>query len=110
MAEPKLTDALKKVFAVGVSGALLSEELIKNYLADAKLPKDILQALLQNAQKSKDEVTSRISAEAVKMLGKVDWAKAASRFLEDHKVTIKMELDFKKKEQSGSASESSTDS
>jgi len=97
MAEPKLTDALKKIFAVGVSGALLSEELIKFYLADSKLPKEILQALLQNAQKSKEEITAKVSSEATKLLEKVDWAKVASRFLEEHKVSIKMELDFQKK-------------
>jgi hypothetical protein len=97
MAEPKLSDALKKIFAVGASGALLSEELIKNYLAESKLPKEILQSLLLNAQKSKEEITTKVSGEAIKMLSKVDWAKVASKFLEDHKISIKMELDFHRK-------------
>jgi len=97
MAEAKLTDALKKIFAVGVSGAVLSEELIKNYLAELKLPKEILQSLLQNAQKSKEEITAKVSNEAIKMLTKVDWAKVASKFLEDHKVSINMELNFQRK-------------
>jgi hypothetical protein len=97
MAEPKLTDALKKVFEVGISGALLSEELIKNYLSDSKLPKEILQAVLQNAQKSKEEIAGKVSKEVTKMLAKADWAKVASKFLEDHKVKIKMEIDFQSK-------------
>jgi SpoVK/Ycf46/Vps4 family AAA+-type ATPase len=102
MSEPKLTETLKKVFAVGVSGALFSEELIKNYLSDAKLPKDLLQALIHNAQKSKEDLTGKVSSEVLKMLSKVDWIDVGSKFLETHKLSIKIELDFEKKQPSSS--------
>lgn len=96
--EPKLTDAIKKIFTAGVSGALLSEDILKSYLSEVKLPKEIIQALLAGAQKSKDEITLRVSREVTQMIGKIDWVKVGSQFLENHKVKIKMELEFEKKE------------
>lgn len=95
--EPKITDAIKKIFTAGVSGALLSEDVLRSYLSDLKLPKELMQILLQSAQKSKEEVTSKISREVTHMLSKIDWVEAGSKFLEGHKVSIKMDLEFTKK-------------
>ena len=95
--EASLTEALKKVFTAGVSGALLSEELLKSYLADLKLPKELLQIVLQSAQKSKDELGNKIGRELQSVLSKVDWYELGAKFLENHKVNIKMELSFTKK-------------
>lgn len=95
--EPKLTEALKKVFAAGVSGALLSEEMIRNYVSDLKLPKEMLQLLLQSAQKSKDEVTGRVTKEIVGIIQKIDFVKEVSKFAETHKFKINAEIEIIKK-------------
>ncbi|MCS6838351.1 MAG: hypothetical protein NZ480_05840 [Bdellovibrionaceae bacterium] len=100
MSEVKLVDAVRKLLTVGLSGAALSEDLIKNYLTDLKLPKDILQTIIQGAQKSKEEMASRISAELVKVLKEVDWSKELGHFLETHRVQVKIDIDFQKKDPS----------
>jgi hypothetical protein len=96
--EPKITEALKKLFAAGVSGALMSEEVIRTYLADLKLPKEMLQLVIQGAQKSKDEITNRVSKEVVGLIDKIDIVKEVSKFAETHKFKINAEIEIIKKD------------
>jgi hypothetical protein len=93
-----LGETLKKVFSAGVSAAFMTEESIKSYLQDVKLPKEILSALLHGAGKSKDEVTKLVSQEAVKIISKIDWVREVSRFVEGHKFKISAEIEVTKKD------------
>lgn len=92
-----LGDTLKKVFTAGVSAAFMTEESVRTYLAELKLPKEILNLLLQSAAKSKEEITNRISKEAISMLHKIDVINEASKFAENHKFIIKAEIDIVRK-------------
>lgn len=90
-------DALKKVFSAGVSAAFMTEESIRSYLGDLKLPKEVLNVVLQTAGKSKDEITQRVSKEIIGIVSKIDWVKEFSRFAETHKFRISAEIDIIKK-------------
>lgn len=93
-----LSEALKKVFTVGVSAAFLTEESIRGYLGEMKLPKEVLHVLLQSASKSKDEITQRMSKEVVSMIQRIDLVKEFSKFTENHKFKITAEVEILKKE------------
>lgn len=97
---PPLGEALKKVLTAGVSAAFMTEESIRSYLGELKLPKDVLNLLIQGASKSKDEITQKVSKEAIAMIQKIDWTKELSKFAEDHTFKISMEIDIKKKNKS----------
>jgi len=99
-----LSEALKKVFTVGVSAAFLTEESIRGYLGEMKLPKEVLHVLLQSASKSKDEITQRMSKELVAMIQKIDLVKEFSKFAETHKFKISAEVEILKKESSDKSS------
>ena len=90
-------DTLKKVLSVGVTAAFMTEESIRAYLGDIKLPKEILNTLIQSANKSKDEITNRVSKEIIGIVSKIDWAKEVSKFVEEHKFKISAEIDIIKK-------------
>ena len=92
-----ISDAIKKVFALGVSAAFMTEEGIRSYLSELKLPKEILNLILQSAQKSKEEITSRVSKEVVGIIQKIDFVKEFSKFAEDHKFKISAEIEITKK-------------
>ncbi len=92
-----LGEALKKVFSVGVSAAFMTEEGIRKYLADLKLPKEILEALLAGANRSKDEITNRVAKEINGIISKIDWVQELSKFAETHKFKIKAEIEIEKK-------------
>ncbi len=91
-----ISEIAKKVVAVGVGAAFLTEESIRSALGEVKLPKEILNNLLQNASKTKEVIADQVTKEIVKIISKIDIVKEASRFVEEHKFTI--EIDIKKKE------------
>lgn len=98
--DPKnlLGDSLRKLFSVGVSAAFLTEESVRQYLAEMKLPKEILQAVLQSASKSKEEIAQRVSNEIIRLVDRIDWVKEATRFAENHKFRIQAEIEIVRKE------------
>lgn len=91
-----IAEIAKKVVAVGVGAAFLTEESIRTALGEVKLPKEILNSLLQNASKTKEVIADQVTKEIVKIISKIDIVKEASRFVEEHKFTI--EIDIKKKD------------
>jgi hypothetical protein len=93
----KLGDTLKKVFTAGVTAAFMTEESVRAYLAELKLPKEILSLLLQQANKSKEEITQRVSKELTGMLQKIDLVSEFSKFAETHKFKISAEIEIEKK-------------
>ncbi len=93
----KMTDLLKKLVSAGVGAAFMTEESIRNYLGELKLPKEVLGTLIQGANKSKEELVNRVGAEIIKIVGKIDFVKEASRFVEEHKFRISAEIDVVKK-------------
>jgi hypothetical protein len=99
--DPKWSEVLKRVFAAGVSGAMLSEEAIRSYLQDVKLPKDVLGLIVAGAAKSKEEVAGRVTKEIIGLLRKVDIVQEISRFAEDHKFKITAEIEITRKDRGG---------
>lgn len=93
-----LGDTVKKVFTAGVSAAFMTEESLRSYVSELKLPKEALNLLLQGAQRSKDEITDRVTKEIVSVLQKVDFVKEVSKFAETHKFKITAEIDIIKKD------------
>jgi hypothetical protein len=91
-------EALKKVFSAGVSAAFMTEEGIRTYLGDLKLPKEVLNIIVQTAGKSKDEITNRVTKEIVGIVSKIDFVKEMAKFAETHKFKIQAEIDIVKKD------------
>jgi hypothetical protein len=94
-----LGETLRKVFTAGVSAAFMTEESVRAYLAELKLPKEVLGLLLQQANKSKEEITNRVSKEVVSMVQKIDFVKEFSKFAETHTFKVTAEIEVKKKDQ-----------
>lgn len=104
-----LGDTVKKVFTAGVSAAFMTEESLRAYVSELKLPKEALNMLIQGAHKSKDEITQRVTKEILGIIQKIDFVKEASKFAETHKFKITAEIDIVKKEpQSSSGSDKET--
>lgn len=95
---PKWTEVLKKVVGVGLGAAFMTEEHVRSYLGDFKVPKDVVHMILQGASKSKEEMMNRVGNEVVKIISKIDFVKEASRFVEEHKFKITAEIDIIKKD------------
>lgn len=88
-----VTDALKRLFTVGMGAAFMTEDAIRSYLGELKLPKEVMSYLLQGARKSKEELTSRVGNEIVSIIRKIDVVQEASRFVETHKFKVSAEIE-----------------
>jgi hypothetical protein len=95
---PFVTDALKKLLTAGVSAAFMTEESIRTFVGDLRLPKETLNILLQGASKSKEELMNRVSREVIGIISKIDFVKEASRFVEEHKFKIVAEIEVVRKD------------
>lgn len=93
-----LGETVKKVFTAGVSAAFMTEESLRAYVSELKLPKEALNLLIQGANKSKEEMTQRVTKEIVALIEKVDVVKELSKFAESHKFKITAEIDIIKKD------------
>lgn len=93
-----MSETLRRLLAAGISGALLTEDVIRGYLQDVKLPKEMLQLFIQAAAKQKDDMQQKVSREVSTLLKKIDWVKEVSRFAEAHKFKITAEIEILKKE------------
>jgi hypothetical protein len=98
-------ETVKKVFTAGVSAAFMTEESLRAYLAEMKLPKEVYNLIIQSASKSKDEITQRVGREILGILDKIDFVKEFSKFAESHKFKITAEIDIVKKEPQSSRNE-----
>jgi len=93
-----LSEGIKKLFSVGIGAAFLTEESIRNYLSDLKLPKDVLNVVLQSAAKGKEELVYRVGKEIGTLISHIDIVKEASKFVESHKFKVSAEIEIIKKD------------
>lgn len=100
-------EGLKKLFAAGVSAAFLTEESVRSYLKDVKLPKEVLGLFLEGAAKSKEQLMNRVGNEVITIIQKIDFVKEASRFVESHKFRISAEIEVLKKDKTSEGTSAS---
>lgn len=93
-----ISDTIKKILTTGLSAAFMTEESIRGFVSELKLPKETLHLLLQGATKSKEELMNRVGNEIVKVISKIDFVKEASRFVEEHKFKITAEVEVLKRD------------
>lgn len=93
-----LGDTLKRLFAVGTAAAFMTEESLRQSLGEMKLPANLIQTILNGANKSKEDLMGKVGNEITKLVSKIDLVKEASKFMETHKFKITAEIEVKRKE------------
>lgn len=95
--EGKISDTIKKIVSVGVGAAFMTEDTVKNVLADLPLSKDILSGLVQNAKTTKEEFVKSIRDEIKSYLKNVDPKGLVDHILENYDIEVSSSFIFKKK-------------
>ncbi|MAF91049.1 MAG: hypothetical protein VX583_09615 [Bdellovibrionota bacterium] len=90
-------EPIKRLIAMGVGAAFLTEETVRSILGEVKLPKDVLGKVLEGANRSKEEIVDRVGDELVSIIKKIDFVEEASRFVEGHKFRISAEIEVLKR-------------
>jgi len=89
-----IPDVLKKAIVLGVSGEFFSEETIRKMLSDIQMPSDLVQYVIQQTSKSKNELIRIIAEEIRNFIDQAQINEQIKKFIKGFKINIKLELSF----------------
>jgi len=84
----------KKILTLGLGAYFLTEDTVRRYVKDAKIPRDIARSITQNATKGKDELYGYVARELSSFLRQMDLQQELDRFVRSHKVRVSAEIEF----------------
>ena len=88
------SDLTKKILTLGLGAYFLTEDTVRRYVKDAKLPRDIGKTITQNATKGKDELYGFVARELSGFLRQMDLQAELDRFVRSHKIRVNAEIEF----------------
>lgn len=83
-----------KILALGLGAYFMTEDAVRRYVKDAKIPRDIARSITQNATKGKDELYGFVARELSTFLRQMDVQEEMHRFVAKHKIRISAEIEF----------------
>lgn len=95
-----VSEGFKKILSSGIAAVLTSEDGVRQYLQDLKIPKDALGTLIKGVAKSKEEIVQRVGNEFSKLVEKIDLVDEITKFMRENKIKISAEIEFTKKDKS----------
>jgi hypothetical protein len=84
----------RKLLTLGLGAYFLTEDTVRRYVKDAKLPRDVAKGIVQNATKGKDELYGFVARELSGFLKQMDLQAELDRFMSTHKVRVSAEIEF----------------
>ena len=90
-------DAMREMTATGLATFFMTEDSVRNYLKEKKLPKEFLGLFLDGVGKKKDDFYAMLAKECGRVLAKVDVSREVARFLEKHKIHLEAKISFEPK-------------
>jgi len=96
--QAKAAELMKKVLTVGVGALFLTEESLRALVSDFKLPKELLSAILESANKMKGDFLKNLSADLMSQLvSKVDVSKLIKELIAQNEIEMKVHINLKPK-------------
>ncbi len=94
----KAAELVKKVLTVGVGAAFMTEETVRNLVAELKLPKELIGGLLEGANKTKNEFFANLSREIIgRITEQLDPPALAQEILEKNEIEFTVKVNFRPK-------------
>lgn len=94
------SEMVRDITATGLATIFMTEEGVRSYIKEKKLPKEIITPLLEGFGKKKDDLYGVVAKEVAKVLAKIDVTKEVGKFLEKHTVKVEAKFSFEPKEKS----------
>lgn len=90
-----ISDIMKKALFAGIGAVFMTEESVRNYVSEAKLPRDIRNYIIQNTSQAKEQFFAYLSKELSQVILRSDLPKVIQRFLADHTIELEAKIRFK---------------
>ena len=84
----------RRILTLGLGAYFLTEDTVRRYVKDAKIPRDIASGIVKNASKGKDELYGFVARELRGFLDKMDVQQELDRFVRSHKIRVTAEIEF----------------
>jgi hypothetical protein len=110
--QTKAAEMMKKVLTVGVGALFLTEEGLRGLVTDFKLPKELLSAILESANKMRGDFLKNLSSDLMsQLMAHVDVSKLVKEILAQNEIELKVHINLtpKKTDEAGDAASSRTD-
>ena len=88
-----LPDLLRRGLTLGFTGLFMTEEAIRRALGDS-VPRDVLEFLLEQTERTRTEFLDRLSKEFGRMLSRLDPVEVARRLLEGRAIEVTAQIRF----------------
>lgn len=96
--KPWWTEMVKEVTLTGLATIFMTEEGVRGYLKEKKLPKELVTLLIDGFAKKKDNFYEMCTREFGKVLNKIDLTREFQKFLETHDVEVQGKISFTRKD------------
>lgn len=94
--KPWWSEMMKELTLTGLATVFMTEDSIRSYLKEKKLPKELVGLVLESIGKKKDDFYGLLAKEFGRVLGKIDLSQEITKFMEKHKVNV--QISFERKE------------
>jgi hypothetical protein len=88
-----LPDLLRRGLTLGFTGLFMTEEAIRRALGDS-VPRDVLEFLLEQTERTRTEFLDRLSREFGRVLSRLDPVEVARRLLEGRAIEVTAQIRF----------------
>jgi hypothetical protein len=93
--KPWWSEMMKDLTLTGLATVFMTEDSVRGYLKDKKLPKEIVSLVLEGFSKKKDDFYGLLAKEFGRVLSKIDLSAEIAKFMEEHKVHVEISFDKK---------------
>ena len=96
--QSKAADLVKKVLTVGVGAIFLTEESVRGLVSEFKLPKELLQGVLEGANRTKNEFLKSLEQDIMaRIKDKLDPQAIVEEILKKNEIELTIKVNFKPK-------------
>lgn len=92
------SDTVRDFASAGIATLFMTEDSIRSYLREKKLPKEMVTDFLDSIGRRKNDFYSSISSEFGKVLSRLDLGRELKIFLEQHTIHFEGKVRFERKE------------
>ncbi len=86
---------MKKALFATIGAVFMTEESVRAYVAESKLPREIRNYVIQNTAQAKEQFFAYLSKELSQLVLKSDLPRVLQAFLKDHTIEVEAKIRFR---------------
>ncbi len=98
-----LPDLLRRGLSIGFTGIFMTEEAVRRALGDS-VPKDVIEFVLEQSERTRQEFLDRVSKEFGRALSAMDPVEIGKRLLEGRTIEVSAQIRFVADDKPGTGS------